>query len=175
MHLTITMHTSKIRKKKVQMAKIDNSKPMNDKQIKLLQQVCGTFLYYARAIDCTMLHALNDLATKTQKGTQQTEKVLTHFLNYCATNPYAKVTYRASDMILHNHLDAAYLVAPETGSRAGGYKYLENEETYKQIINGPISIISKIIKSVMASAAEAEVAALYMNAKQLVPLKKCVN
>ena len=66
---------------------------MNDKQIKLLQQVCGTFLYYTRTINCTMLHALNNLATKTRKGTQQTAKALTHFLNYCATNLDAKVTY----------------------------------------------------------------------------------
>ena len=85
---------------------------------------------------------------------------------------HAKVTYRASDMILDNHLDAAYLVAPEAQSQAGGYTYLGNEENNKQIINGPISIIAKIIKSVMASAAEAEVAALYMNAKKLVALQK---
>ena len=170
MHRTITIHTSTIRKK-VQMGKIDNSKPMNDKQIKLLQQVCGTFLYYARAIDCTMLHALNDLATKTQKGTQQTAKALTHFLNYCATNPDAKVTYQASDMILHNHSDAAYLVASEARSRVGGYTFLGNKETNKQIINGPITIIAKIIKVVMSSAVEAEVAALYMNVKDLVPLR----
>ena len=66
---------------------------MTDKQIKLLQQVCGTFLYYARAVDCTMLHAFNDLATRTKNGTQQIAKVLTHFLNYCTANPDAKVTY----------------------------------------------------------------------------------
>ena len=94
-------------------------------------------------MDCTILYALNDLATKTKNGTQQTAKALTHFLNYCATNPDAKVTYQASDMILHNHLDAAYLVAPEVQSRVGGYTYLGNEETNKQIINGPIAIIKK--------------------------------
>ena len=75
-------------------------------------------------------------------------------------------------MILHNHLDAAYLVAPEARSQAGGYTYLGNEETNKQIINGPITIISKIIKVVMVSAVEAEVVPLYMNAKDLVPLQK---
>ena len=80
------------------MTKIDNSKPMNDKQIKLLQQVYGTFLYYAIAIDCTMLHALNNLTTKIRKGTQETAKALMHCLNYCATNPDAKATYQASDI-----------------------------------------------------------------------------
>ena len=72
-------------------------------------------------------------------------------------------------MILHNHLDAAYLVAPEVRSRAGSYIYLGNEEINKQIIDGPITIITKIIKAVMSSAVETELAALYMNPKDLVP------
>ena len=41
----------------------------------------------------------------------------------------------------------------------------------KQIINGPILIIAKIIKGVMSSVAEAEIGALYMNAIQLLPLR----
>ena len=44
---------------------------MTTEQTKLLQQVCGTFLYYTRAVDCTMLHALNDLATRVKDGTQK--------------------------------------------------------------------------------------------------------
>ena len=80
------------------MARVDETDPMNQKQIKLVQQVCGKFLYYARAVDCTMLHALNDLATQTHNGIQETMKALTHFLNYCATNPDSVVTHQASDM-----------------------------------------------------------------------------
>ena len=74
----------------------------------------------------------------------------------------------ASDMILHNHSDATYLVAFK--AQSGGYTYHGNKET-KQIINGPITIIAKIIKVVMASVAEAEVSSLYMNAKELIPLQ----
>jgi hypothetical protein len=67
-------------------------------------------------------------------------------------------------MILHNHSNAAYLVASEAQSRVGGYTYLGNTNTNTlQIINGPILVIAKIIKSVMSSAAEAEVGALFMN------------
>ena len=66
-----------------------------------------------------MLHALNDLATKVANRTQETFKALQHFLNYYATLPETQIIYRASDMILHNHLDAAYLVATEVRSRAG--------------------------------------------------------
>ena len=32
------------------MTKIDKSDPLTKTQIKLLQQVCGQFLYYARAV-----------------------------------------------------------------------------------------------------------------------------
>ena len=46
--------------KKVQLAKVDVSKPVTDKQIKLLQQVCNTFLYYVWALDCTMLYEINN-------------------------------------------------------------------------------------------------------------------
>jgi hypothetical protein len=74
----------------------------------VIQQVCGKFLYYARAVDTTMLHALNDLATQTTKGTEKTmEEALTQFLNYCVTHPDAELIFRASDMVLHNHSDAA--------------------------------------------------------------------
>ena len=57
---------------KIQMASIDKTSPMTKQQTTILQQVCETFLYYARAVDCTMLHALNNLATRVKDGTQKT-------------------------------------------------------------------------------------------------------
>ena len=156
--------------KKIQMVKVDTTEAMDAKQIQLLRQVCRTFLYYNRAVDYNMLHALNDLATRVTKGTQQTMKALKHFFNYCAANSEATVLYRASDMILHNHLDTACLVASEARSRAGGFIYFGNSEDKVQSINGPITVMAKIIKAVMSSAAEAEIGALYMNAQQLFPL-----
>ena len=138
--------------RKIQMATIDNTNPMITIQTKLLQQVCRTFLYYASVVYCTMLHALNDLATRVKDGTQKIAESLNHFLDYCATHPEATtVLYRASDMILHNHSDAAYLVTTGARSRAAGYKYLGNDTNNKQIMNGPISIIAKILEGVMSS------------------------
>ena len=75
---------------KVQLAKINESEPISKKQTKLLQQVCNIFLYYARAVDCKILHALNNRATRVKNGTQQAAKLLTNFLNNCAANPNAK-------------------------------------------------------------------------------------
>jgi hypothetical protein len=46
-----------------------------------------------------------------------------------------------------------------------------NHKGQPQIINGAILVIAKIIKSVMSSAAEAEIGALFMNAKAIIPLR----
>ena len=85
---------------KSQMTKLDPTPPMSMAQKLLLQQVTGKFLYYARGIDDTMMHSLNDLATQTNNGTQMTAVAITYFLNCCASNPDAITLYRASDMIL---------------------------------------------------------------------------
>ena len=75
-------------------------------------------------------------------------------------------------MILQIDSDAAYLVEAGARSRAGGFFYLGNKDG--KIINGSILILAKIIKFVMASAAEAEIAALFMNAKLAVPLRQAL-
>ena len=110
-----------------------------------------------------MLHALNDLATRVKDSIQKTIKARTHFLDYCATYPEAVVLYQASNMMLHNYSNTAYLVATGARSRIAGYTYLGSYINNKQIINGPISIIAKIIKGVISLAAEVEIGALYIN------------
>ena len=153
---------------KIQMATVDNTKPMTPAQKQQLQQITGKFLYLARSVDDTTMHALNDLATKVNTGTQTTVNALKHFLDYYATHSHPKKVYRASDMILNIHSDAAYLVASEARSRAGGFHYLSNAKGTK--LNGSVAVIAKIIKNVCSSAAEAEIAALFMNATHAVPL-----
>ena len=106
---------------KVQYAETDDSLPMTPIEIKLKQQAVGKFLFYARAIDNTMLHALNDIATS--KDNQTTLAAVTYFLNYAACNPNASIIYCASNTQLNIESDAAYLVCPNARSRAGGYHY----------------------------------------------------
>jgi hypothetical protein len=118
-----------------------------------------------------MLHMLSNLAASQTQGTQATTVQMVHFLNYCATYPEAKLRYRASDMILHIYSDASYLTKPEARSRAGGHHYLGNLPGQPSIINGPILNLSKVLKGVMSSAAEAEIGALYLNAKRLPSLE----
>ena len=146
---------------------IDSTNKMTQEQTKLCQQVVGNFLFYAHAVDATMLHALNLLSAAQTKGTQQTVAALVHLLNYCATHPDAKIRYHTSGMILHIHSDASYLSELQARSRAGGHHYLSNKPSRKPSPpNGPILNIAKIICHIMSSAAEAELDTLFLNAKE---------
>ena len=55
----------------------------------------GEFLYYAGAVDPTMLAALRKLAAAQSKGTEETKKVVGHLLDYCTTNPYSKLIFHS--------------------------------------------------------------------------------
>jgi hypothetical protein len=73
-------------------------------------------------------------------------------------------------MILHIHSDASYLSVSKARSRVGGYFYLSNNvsdlpDAPPPPLNGPIHVNSTVLKSVLASAAEAEVGGLFYNAK----------
>ena len=158
---------------KVQYAKIDQTSPLALKQVRFIQRAVGKLLYYARAVDPTMLHAINDISLSAAKGTDATLDATMYLLNYAHTNPNTEIIYRQSDMILRVDSDAAYLVAPEARSRAGGYHYLSDNKGIT--FNGPVLVLAKVIKNVMASAAEAELGALFMNGQEAIGLRNCLE
>jgi hypothetical protein len=84
------------------------------------------------------------------------------------THPDAIIQYRASDMILNVHSDASYLSALKACIQAGGYFLLgslpHDGDPIK--LNGAIHITCTILKLVAASAAEAELGALFLNAQE---------
>ena len=84
------------------------------------------------------------------------------------THPDARIWFRASDMVLNVHSDASYLSAPKATSRAGGYFFLGNLPKVNEPIalNGAFYILRTILKLVAFSAAEAELEALFLNAKK---------
>ena len=146
--------------------------PLLDKNgIKFVQQVVGSLLYYARAIDGSMLPALNTIGTEQAKPTKQTEQKCHRLLDYAATYPDAFIRYHASDMVLHVDSDAAYLVMPKARSRIAGYYQLLNYPTKQGDLNGPLHIECKTLRNVVASAAEAEMGGLYHNAQTSIPIQ----
>ena len=82
-------------------------------------------------------------------------------MDYAATYPNTKLRYFASDMILHIDSDAAYLVQDNARSRIAGYYILSPYPSPAPTIpkpapNAPILVECKTLRSVVASAAEAE-------------------
>jgi len=104
----------------------DHTTALNAVDCKCIQEVIGVLLYYARAVDPTMLVALGTLATQQTNGTHATMQDLTHLLNYCATHPDATMHYHANNMVLWANSDASYLTAPKGRSCVAGYSFLSS-------------------------------------------------
>ena len=99
---------------------VDNATKLSPQAIKHLQQIMGTFLFYSRAVDPTMLMALSKIAMEQTQGTQTTKEKAEHFLTYAATHPNATIKFYKSDMILKIHSNASYLSERQGRSRVGG-------------------------------------------------------
>ena len=150
-----------------------NKADLVDAKSKLyVQQVCGNFLYYSIAVNQTMLSDLNAISAAQANATTTTMEDIVWLLNYVATHPDATIHYHASDMILHIARNASYLCEEQARSQAGGHFFLANrlvdngdKPPTLPTKNGAIHTLCQIIKTVMSSAAEAEIGATFLNSK----------
>jgi hypothetical protein len=156
----------------------DGSNHLTSTNILRIQQIVGTLLYYAGAVDVTLLVALNSLATEQSKGTENTAKVIIQVLNYCAIHPDATLCYHGSGMVLHIDSDASDMSMPKARSRVDGHHYLSSNSrdptkapTTNPPPNGPIHTVCHKLRNVMASAAEAEVGGLFVDDQDAVPIR----
>jgi hypothetical protein len=150
-----------------QVEHIDASPTIDEHRTKRIQQIVGVFLYYARAVDESMLCALNKIASRQSNPTEELEKDVNRFLQYAATYPNGKLTFWPSDLQLFVHSDASYASETNSRSRSGAFYFLGKKHTSgNNQINGGLGSISKILPNVLSSAAEAEYAALFMAARR---------
>jgi len=79
---------------RIQYASPEDNLPLLDKLgIIRVQSINGTFLYYARAVDPTMLVALNEISQQQSKPTAATLKKCDRLMDYAATYPNAVIRY----------------------------------------------------------------------------------
>jgi hypothetical protein len=64
-----------------------------------LPQLGGTLLYYAHAVDPTLIMPVDVLASEQTRATAATADKIIKLLNYCTMHPEATLRYHASDMI----------------------------------------------------------------------------
>ena len=89
-------------------------------------------------------------------------------MDYLATHDSARIHYHASDMVLNIHSDVSYLSETNSRSRVAGQFFLgsKSDPTKPILLNGALYIMCGILKFVVASVAEAELGALFLNCKE---------
>jgi hypothetical protein len=149
----------------------DETTLLTTQQCLTIQKVTGSVLYYARAVDPTVLMPRNDIATEQTKATEKTQAATNQMVDYLATHPDATIRYHASDMVLHIHSDASYLSVSNARSRLGGLFFLGNKSPKQHTLNGSILNVAAVIKNVVASTEESEVGACFHNAQSGAPFR----
>ncbi len=147
---------------------VDTPPKLSDKEIKEIQQIVGSILYYTQAIDITVLMVLSSTASKQTQGTRNTMAKAKQLMDYLATHPDATIWFRVPDMILNVHLDASYLSETKAHSRACGHFFMgwspKDGDPIK--LNGAFFTLCIILRFVVASAAKAKLGALFLKCKE---------
>jgi hypothetical protein len=129
------------------------------------------FLFLARVVDEELLPALSSLTSQQANPTERTIWLCKQFFGTMSTQEDAVLTYQASNMALAIHSNVSYLFEPESRSCAGGHILMGGKEEIP-INNGAVLNILQIIWAVMSSAVEAELGALFINAKIAVSMRQ---
>ena len=87
-------------------------------------------LYYARAVDPTILPTINKLGLSQAKPTENIRIKVKKLLECLYTHKSATLRYKTSAMCLRINSNTAYFVAHGAKSRIAGYYYLSSKYTY---------------------------------------------
>ena len=137
-------------------------RPLTAAEIKSCQEVLGTLLYYGRAIDATLLPAINHIEAELIRPTLKQLDQIQRLLRYIATYPDNQLIFHRSNMQLLIHSDASF------NSRSGGRSVVGGVAFLGTTSNGPTFTISKTLDVIVSSAAEAEYGAIFVNCKHAV-------
>jgi hypothetical protein len=148
-----------------QQTKQDDSALLSAADAKIVQEIVGSMLYYARAVDPTMLPATNAIASEQAVPTKDVLAQAIRLLQYAAAYPDNAIVFHKSKMHVILQVDASYLSRSKSRSVAGGIAYLGDAEN-PTTENGMIHSMSSIIDVIVASAGEAEYGTAFIYAQQ---------
>ena len=119
-------------------------------------------------MDLTVLMALSMIASEQAHGMKITMRKTKQLLDYLATHLEATIRFHVSDMVLNIHSDASYLSEANAHSRACRHFFMgwKADPTKPIKLNKAFFTLCAILQFVGASAAEAELGALFLNCKQ---------
>jgi hypothetical protein len=98
------------------------STPVSPAEKTWIQQVVGSLLFYARALDLSFLTAVYQLSSHQSIPTQHDLSSAHHLLNYASSHPNPHKTIHSSSMALWacTDTDASFLSRPKSGSGSVG-------------------------------------------------------
>ena len=146
---------------------------LTPKGTKYFQSVTGSHLYYGRAIDYTILPALNEIVSEQASPPQKTQENSQRLMDYVSTHSNDFIRHYLGDMVLYIDSDAAYLVAPKARSRIAGYFHLSNHPTNntKSKLNDTVYVECKTLRHVVSFVADEETAGVFRNAQMALPIR----
>ena len=150
------------------------SPPLDAAGVLRVQSIVDALLFYACVIENKLLVALSGISSQQAAATEDTSAAIDQILNHFANYSNDRITYRAGSMILAAHADAGYLNVSKARSRAGAHIMLSEDDPVPGI-NSPVLTIAQIIKFLMSSAAEAELAGLFIYDKDMVPMRQSLT
>ena len=133
-------------------------------------------MYHTREVECTVSIELNELVIAHIANTAATklEENITLFLNYLFTHLDATIRYHTSNMILHVQSDTSYMLIKDTTNHLIWHFYLNSNSsnntkapTTPPPLNGLMFIICNVLKNVVVSVTETEMAALFNNGQEV--------
>ena len=111
-----------------------------------------------------------------------TAKQVANILKYLASNTHAEIQYRASGMKLAIHFNMSYLSVAQARSQTNGIHFLSegptdpnNPEDFVPTTNGILLVVCKIMRNIMASAAEAGYGTIFVNAQIAVHIRTTLS
>jgi hypothetical protein len=102
----------------------DASELFDANRKRYIQEIVGSLLYYAQAVDNKLLVMLCAIAAHQAKATVTTEHAVNLLLDYVATYPNDGIVYPASNMIICAHAVLCFLNEANSCIRAGAHIYL---------------------------------------------------
>jgi hypothetical protein len=138
-----------------------------------LQQFLGVCLWLQRTTCPDIQTAVARLSTEQTRITEKTLAKVDRIIGYLKRYHNQELCFYASDMILRGQSDASFNSEFKSRSREGGIFYMGATDPNE--INGPVSTISAIEDVLPTSAAEAEIVALYDNAKHVLELRQILH
>ena len=127
-------------------------------------------MHHARTAKKTLLLALGAIAMDTHSPAKFTSNEVDHLLDYADTYPDDGMLLRPSKIQLAAQSDAGYLNENNTKSRDSAHMFLSANIPIPAF-NGAVLTIAQVIKFVMSSAAEAELASLFITTRKCVELR----